>query len=99
MNGRYVLDTDGNPRLEPDLMAWAEWFEAGEGRTVANTRVNEAEVSTVFLGLDHSRGGSVPILYETMVSGGPLDGEQERYATKEQAQKGHAEWVAKAEVR
>ena len=94
MNGRYVLDSDGNPKLEPDLMTWAAWVETGD-QIVAKTKVGEAEVSTVFLGLDHSFGGSVPVLYETMVFGGPLDGEQERYATKEQAQAGHAEWVAK----
>ena len=92
MNGRYVLDADGNPKPEPDLMAWAKWFETGD-RIVARTKVGEAEVSTVFLGLDHSPGASVPLLYETLIFGGPHDGESERYATKEQAQKGHAEWV------
>ena len=94
MSGKYVLDAAGNPKPEPDLMAWSKWFEKGD-RVVAKTSVGEAEVSTVFLGLDHSFGGSAPLLYETMVFGGPFDGEQERYATKDQAQAGHAEWVAK----
>jgi len=95
MSGRYIYDEQGNPREEADLMKWAKWFEKAD-RIVAKTMVGVIEVSTVFLGLDHSFGGTVPILFETMVFGGPLDGEQERYATKEQAQKGHEDWVRKA---
>jgi hypothetical protein len=43
------------------------------------------------LGLDHnfSENGP-PILYETMVFGGALDGEQDRYCTREEAVSGHA---------
>lgn len=48
-------------------------------------------ISTVFLGLDHQYGSGPPILWETMVFGGVLDGFQERYATKAEALAGHQE--------
>jgi hypothetical protein len=46
----------------------------------------------VFLGTDHNLGdyGDAPILYETMIFGGPLDQEQWRYASREEAVAGHA---------
>lgn len=68
-------------------------------RRVAFTRIGGAVVSTAFLQLDHAftwEGGPPkgrPILFEMMVFGGPLDGEQERYHTWREAEIGHAEWV------
>lgn len=51
------------------------------------------DVSTVFLGIDHQYGSGKPILFETMVFGGLLDGEQVRYCTWEEAEAGHEEMV------
>lgn len=50
------------------------------------------EVSTVFLAIDHSFDGSGPILYETMVFGGPPEAAdfQARYRTRAEAEVGHA---------
>lgn len=73
-----------------DLMTWARMLESGESRNVANTMIGGIRVSTVFLGLDHSFGGGPPLLFETMVFGGPLDQDQDRYTTWEQAEAGHA---------
>lgn len=50
-------------------------------------------VSTVFLGLDHQYGDGPPLLFETMVFGGPLDHEMNRYSTWNEAEKGHQEMV------
>jgi hypothetical protein len=73
---------------------WGRWFETAD-RVVKKTRINDAEVSTVFLGLDHSFGmGGPPLLFETMIFGGKSDGEQWRYSTWEEAEKGHDEVVA-----
>lgn len=47
------------------------------------------KVSTVFLGLNAGFGGGPPLIFETMVFGGPLDEYIERYATEEQALIGH----------
>jgi hypothetical protein len=47
-------------------------------------------VSTVFLGLDHRFvGKGPPLLYETMVFGGPMDQHQERTSTWEEAEQAH----------
>jgi hypothetical protein len=51
------------------------------------------EVSTVFLGVDHSFGEGPPLIFETLVFGGPLDQEMERYSTMEQALAGHEAMV------
>lgn len=58
------------------------------------------EVSTVFLGLDHgwSMVPQPPVLFETMIFGGPLDDEQWRYCTKEEAIQGHRRAVAMAKL-
>lgn len=53
-------------------------------------------VSTVFLVIDHNFFNSdnvPPILFETLVIGGVLDGEGERYSTWDEAKEGHLKWV------
>lgn len=64
-------------------------------RRIARTQITpEVHVSTVFLGLDHGYGNDgPPILFETMVFGGPLDQQGDRYATVEAAEAGHERWV------
>jgi hypothetical protein len=94
MSRWYVLDADGNPVHEPDMLTAARWFETAD-RTVAKTKVSESEVSTVFLSLDHSHGEGPPLIYETMVFGGPLDQEQDRYPTRDAALAGHDQMVAR----
>lgn len=80
-----------------DLMTWAEAFE--KSRHIGLTDINDkCYVSTVFLGLDHNYFGGEPILFETMIFGGPLDGEQWRYHTYDQAERGHSEAVTKAKI-
>jgi len=70
----YILGDDGEPVGPVDVLVWAEWFEThAQDRIVAKTKVGDAEVSTVFLGLDHAFMGGPPILYETMIFGGPDD--------------------------
>lgn len=77
-----------------DGLEWARWFETAD-RTVTRTAIEGGEVSTVFLGLDHSFGSGPLRLFETLVFGGWLDGQMERYATKEEALVGHAAMVEK----
>ncbi len=89
---RYVLDENGNPKVEKDLLTWARWFEINrESRIVKRTKVKENEVSTVFLGLDHSFGASKPVLWETMVF--PACVISQRYSSEEDAIAGHDEIV------
>lgn len=71
---------------------WGAWFETAD-RTVAKTKVGEATVSTVFLAVNHSFGGGPPVLWETLVFGGPIDGEMDRYTSRELADVGHLAMV------
>jgi hypothetical protein len=74
----YILDENKDPILENDLTKWERWMVAEGYRRVACDKVNDVEISTVFLGLDHNYGSGPPVLWETMVFGGELDQEQTR---------------------
>jgi hypothetical protein len=93
----YVLDNQGNPIAEPDVLAWAMWFQENNSRRqVARDELPSGTVvSTVFLGINHNFGPGAPLLFETMVFGGRFDEEQERYATREQAIAGHDQILAR----
>ena len=92
--GQYVLDANGKPVPEPDVLKWAKWFETAE-RHVANDKVFGVHISTVFLGVDYSSPfGGPPVLWETMIFGGPHDQYQERYISRKDAIAGHAKAVA-----
>lgn len=95
----YILSASGDPVVERDVMKWAMWFEkSGKERTVARTELpGDIVVSTVFLGLDHAFGMGEPQLYETMIFEGPLDGTQDRYATRTAAENGHRYYVEQAQ--
>jgi hypothetical protein len=86
-DGNYILDGK-IPVLEPDIHMWGAWLDNAD-RHVDKTKIGGAEVSTVFLGIDHSFEAGPPLLFETMVFGGPLDQEQDRCSTWEQAQRMH----------
>lgn len=88
-------------RLLPDhsyepcsLMEWAEALEEDSWR-VASARAGDILVSTVFLGLDHAFDGP-PLVFETMIFGGPHDQYQERCSTWEQALEMHLTALALA---
>ena len=89
----YVLDKQGNPRKTVNLSHWLKWMENND-RNIANDKIRNVRVSTVFLGIDHSQGRGEPLLYETMVFGGKHDGYEIQYTTREKALEGHAEAIA-----
>ena len=84
---RYY-DRRGNP------ITVEQWANSLADNTVAKTTIgvsgSTVDVSTVWLGLDHSFGDGPPLIFETMVFGGNLDQEQERYSTESEALVGHA---------
>jgi len=88
----YILDDDGNPVRCDDIVAWGHWYQNTRNRIVAQDFDEQGEgISTVFLGMDHSfTEKGPPILWETLVFGGPLDGEMERYSSLADALMGHA---------
>lgn len=100
MRGLYILDADRNPvpvgAGDGAFIDWAKWRD-----NISNCRVNvtaigmDTEVSTIFLGVDMSLFcNGKPVLFETLIIGGPLDGHQWRYSTWAEAEAGHAEVVA-----
>jgi hypothetical protein len=95
----YVLGgPDGHtPIYEPDILKAAKAFENFASRRVAKTELpGGLEVSTVFLGLDHSWGDEAPQLFETMVFDGDDGGtDQWRCSTWAEAEAQHAAAVAK----
>lgn len=93
MRETYIL-RDGVPTPESDLLRWSAWMvERGAERVVGLTETEQAQVSTVFLGLDMSRGGAVPVLWETMIFGGRHHGLVRRYTSRLAAEAGHAATV------
>ena len=62
---KYILDSEGNPIQEDQVLAWGAWFENAE-RHVGLETINGVKVSTVFLGIDHGWNGGPPVLWETM---------------------------------
>ena len=89
----YILENEEIVRVDT-VIEWATWLE-GIGRTKrivsATSLPGGVFVSTVFLGLDHnySHREHAPVLFETMVFGGPDDSYQERYCTLKEAREGH----------
>jgi hypothetical protein len=58
-------------------------------RQLARDEVGDIVVSTILLPFDHSFGEGPPQFYETMVRRGGEWTDQWRYATKEEALRGH----------
>ncbi len=96
MSDKYILD--GHKPVKADLLKWAKWFETSERRVAEAELGSNGYVSTVFLGLDHRFGtNGPPLLFETMIFGGPHDQYCDRYSTWEEAEAGHAKAVALAQ--
>src|SRR5262245_15519667 len=93
----WILDADNNA-VETDFLTWAIWLKDIGHRRVGYTEItSEITVSTVFIGID-SRfvGKGPPMLFETLIMGGPLDGDGKRYSSWDDAEIGHKTFVAKA---
>jgi hypothetical protein len=96
--GRWYILDDENNIIKCDMLTWARWLAENENRRIVNwTQItSEILVSTVFLGLDHRLyGKGPPILFETMIFGGPLNEHMWRYSSWDDAQTGHAAAVHK----
>lgn len=94
----------GHDPVAVDHEEWSAWMMS-QPPTIAGfnrlkrvgrrTKIGEAEVSTVFLSVDHNWGGGPPILFETMIFGNAaFDGFQDRYHTWDEAAAGHKRVVA-----
>ena len=92
-------DRDGQPI---SALQWEALRACHDYYRVALTERPHWVVSTVWIGIDMGfRPDGPPIIFETMVFGGPLDCEQWRYATEVEAHAAHEVVVAaqEAEIR
>ena len=90
----HIVNDQGEAEPCDDVKQWA-LFMRDKNRIVEQTMVGTIKVSTVFLGLDHGLFDGPPMLWETMVFGGPLDGEMDRYSSLDSAKLGHGQTVAR----
>lgn len=88
----YVLDGDV-PVHASSMKEWSEFMD--KNKILKKTRVGKSEVSSIFLGMDHNFWGGAPVLFETMIFGGPLDMTQERNQTKKGCLATHEYYVKK----
>jgi hypothetical protein len=89
-------DRQGNPLTDEEHLAIrVRASKSGEDvkRVALDVLPGDVRISTVWLGLDHGWGGGPPLIFETLVFGGPMDGEMDRYSTEAQAVEGHARMV------
>jgi hypothetical protein len=90
-------DRQGN---RTTMQAWSEALAADStlrdvSKTVYEIRGETVEVSTVHIGIDYGFGRTPrPLIFETMVFGGPLNERCVRYATQTEAVVGHLEMCA-----
>lgn len=96
MASNWILD-DNDEVIEADSDAWSRWRWSANGRgrrRIARDEINDVLVSTVFIGLDFSLGEGAPMVFETMIFGGPYNERTEWSATKADALAVHAKAVA-----
>jgi hypothetical protein len=88
ISNHYFVLRGTTPVPCTDTEQWAKEFETFD-RHVNKTDIGEVYISTVFLGINHAFsffGDVEPILFETMIFGGSLDGFQDRCSTWAEAE-------------
>lgn len=85
---RYHVLNERHELVEAaDVGEWGRFFQSGD-RRVGKDEIGDAEVSTVFLGIDHGWGDK-HLWFETMIFGGEHDQASWRYETWDEAIVGH----------
>jgi hypothetical protein len=93
----YILNADNTVVEVTNVVAWGEFMERDDRRIGYTEITSQCRVSTVFIGIDHRIfGQGPPVLFETMIFGGPLADNQWRYASYDDAYVGHKMAVKKA---
>lgn len=91
----YILDDDGDI-LKVPMLAWAEWFSTDK-KQLAYDHGDNWDVSSIFLGFDHSVFGDGKHLFETRTSYGD-EYEIDRFTSREELMKHHRIQVALCEA-
>lgn len=83
------IEVDGRPHRADDIGDWARWIQEFD-RTVGEDVIGGARVRTIFVGVDSAQAdGTGPLVYQTYITGGPLDGRIWRRATRDDATAAH----------
>jgi hypothetical protein len=85
MEAYFVLDERGEPRRELDQETWTRWFECADRGVARTVLTPQITVLTTFSGVDAAPGSDTPLLFETRVFGGVLDGEDVQRGTRAEA--------------
>ena len=94
MTGNYIIDRWGRPKRCDDILQFAAWFGTADRDVLYTEITKKVRVSTVFLGIDHNFSGKgKPVLWETMIFGGPYNDWTKRYTSERDARAGHKEAV------
>lgn len=94
--GRHYILHDGKLVEENDHATWLDWVDRcyPQVECLARTETASATVLTRFLAVNLTLAeDQTPLLFETSVNGGWLDGQREKFATPEAARAGHLAWV------
>ncbi len=90
---RFTILKNGE-LIEVDLVTWGAWKADSDEWRIAESFVGEVRISTVFIAHNHAFFFP-PECFETMVFGGVLDLEIDRYETLEGSMLGHERMVGK----
>jgi hypothetical protein len=92
-SGRFILNEQREP-VVVDLMTWARWLEKFGNCLVAQTKIGDLLLSTVFLGIDRSFGrGPQRELFETAILFSHDSDVIERYSNWDDAAASHEEYA------
>jgi hypothetical protein len=80
---------DRVPVQVENVLEWAIWFEDCEKIVAIDILPDGTRVSTVFLGINMSHWPEHLEVFETVIFTSGRAGDYDRYATWEQAEKGH----------
>jgi hypothetical protein len=96
--GRYFILSDDNIFEEPNYETWSQWYQNTFDKIsqIEHTETDQGTVETRFVAMTMSLNKEAPpLLFETKVTGGWLDGHTEKFATLDEARAGHDACVQK----
>ncbi len=88
----YIRDHDGTVHRTDDAAVFDRMFANEDLTDIDVTSVGDVLITTTFTGLDCNQSDTgPPILFSTLVFGGPLGGQERLYPTETEARLGHHE--------
>jgi hypothetical protein len=96
----YMLDEFNNPvkveRTVTGVDRWCDWL-LSENRVVSQSVSGDVKITTTFTGMNMPPYPEPPLLWQTVIEGGPRDGQTLRHASLADAEYAHfALWTMAA---